>query len=393
MVKFSRNRLLSRRQAVKLGISAVTALTILSVGKLKVLSYVIYTFTTQRKVTDNRERTFKVIGKSSLKQRAQVKGLIYGAYPQANLFNFDRDPKLKSSFVKECGLVVAGFYWDLIRPNLSIFDFTEPDYFANFAAANKLLLRGHPLVWHSALPKWLKSTINHQNAERILTDHIQTVVKRYAGKIHSWDVVNEAIDLGSPRPDNLTNSPWLEFLGPDYIDLAFRVAARSDPKALLVYNETNLENEAHRTATFKLLKHLKSKGTPIHAFGVQSHLSGDLDSFNAQKFRKFLKNVANLGLKIMVTELDVTEKNLPMDVSNRDRIVAGIYEDYLTTILAEKSVIAVINWGFTDRYTWITDFAPRTDKSEARPLPFDRDLNPKLVWNAIARALDRAPKR
>lgn len=393
MRKFSPNSLRSRRQALKLGIGVVTALGIIAMGKLKVLSYVIYTFATPQKKSFDRFRTFNVVGKKSLKQRAKANGLIYGAFPQADRQVFDRDPQFKSRFIQECDLLVAEVYWDRIRPNVNTFDFSEADYFAKLAADRKMLLRGHPLVWHMALPKWLPSTLNRHNAEQILTDHIQTVVGRYAGKIHSWDVVNEAIDIGR-RSDNLTKSPWLEFLGPDYIELAFRIAAQSDPQAILMYNDNNLEhNEARQTAVFELLKQLKAKGTPIHALGLQSHLSADLDYANLKKFKAFLKNISNLGLKIAITELDVADQELPVNISQRDRMIAATYEDYLNLVLSEQSVIAVINWGLTDRHTWLSNFAPRKDKSPVRPLPFDRDMKPKLAWNAIARALDRAPKR
>jgi endo-1,4-beta-xylanase len=394
VAKFYLNRLLSRRQVLTIGLSTVTALAILSLGKLKVLSYLIYTLTNQQKIKDNERRTFRVVGKNSLKKRARAKGLIYGAYPQADRQNFDDTPKLKSNFIKECDLLVAGFYMDRIRPNAGTFNFAETDYFAQFAANHKMLLRGTPLVWHLSLPNWISATLNSQNAEQILTNHLQTVIGHYVGKMHSWDVVNEAIDLQDGRSDGLRNSPWLKFLGPDYIEQAFRIAARSDPHALLVYNETGLEySEDRQHAVFKLLQQLKSKGTPVHALGVQSHLEGDRYDFNPQQFSKFLRNVANLGLKIMITELDVLDNNLPLDASKRDRTVAINYEDYLSTVLAEKSVIAVINWGLSDLHTWVTDFYPRKDRFPARPLPLDRNFKPKLAWNAIARAFDRAPKR
>jgi endo-1,4-beta-xylanase len=393
MSNFFRNKLRSRRHFLKIGVGIVTAITILALSKFKVLSYLIYPLTAFQKNKTDRHRIFRVVGKSSLRKRAQARGLIYGAYPQADRQNFV-DPKLKSKFIQEFGLVVAGLYWDRTRPSVSTFDFTESDYFTKFAADNKILVRGHPLIWHSALPPWFQTTLNPQNAEQIMTDHIQTVVKRYAGRMHSWDVVNEAISRKDGRADGLRNSPWLEFLGSDYIDLAFRIAARSDPKSLLVYNETDLEyDQAHQMSVLKLLERLKSKGTPIHALGIQSHLWGNRDDFNPQKFRQFIQNVASLGLKIMITELDVIDRDLPMDIATRDRLVAAAYEDYLTAVLAEKSVVAVINWGFTDRYNWVSSFLPRKDRAPARPLPFDRDLKPKLAWNAIASALDRAPKR
>jgi endo-1,4-beta-xylanase len=393
MLKFSRNRLLSRRKALTMGISAVTALAVLSVGKLKVLSYLIYTFTDKPKIKDNEKRTFKVVGKNSLKKRAKAKGIIYGAFPEANHEKFEANPQFKSLFTQECGLMVAALLWDQTQPTSNTFDFARGDYFAKFAADQKILLRGHNLLWYNALPAWVPATVNRQNAEQIVTNRIQTLVKRYAGKMHSWDVVNEAIELKDGH-SAIRKDLWLKFLGPDYIEFAFRTAARSDPKALLVYNETDLEySEAQQLNVLKLLQGLKSKGTPIHALGIQSHLDAARSDFNPQKFRKFLKNVASLGLKIMITELDVIDKDLPLDIAKRDRIVAGIYEDYLTAVLAEKSVIAVINWGISDLHTWVMDYLPRKDGALSRPLPFGRDLKPKLAWNAISRAFDQAPKR
>jgi endo-1,4-beta-xylanase len=394
MFKFSQRHLLSRRQALKFGIATVTFVGVLLWGKLKVLSYLIYTLDRFHKTQINEKRTFKIDRKTPLKHRAKVRGLIYGAYPQADRRSFEADRSIKPVFLREFNLIVAGAYWDKIRPSATTFDFAEPDYFANFATENKLLLRGHPLIWHSAVPPWFKETLDRQNTKQIMTTHIQTVVKRYAGRMHSWDVVNEAVSLKDGRSDGLRKSPWLDFLGPDYIEMAFRIAARSDPKARLVYNETDLEyDEAHQESVLKLLERLKAKGTPIYALGIQSHLWGNRNDFNPQKFRQFIKNVSSLGLKIMITELDVVDRDLPMDIEVRDRIVAAAYEDYLNAVLAERSVVAVINWGFTDRYNWVSSFLPRKDGAPARPLPFNADLQPKLAWNAISRAIDRAPKR
>jgi endo-1,4-beta-xylanase len=394
MVKFSRNRLISRRQAIMIGVGSVTTLAVLSFSNLKVLSYLIYTLTDRHKPKNSGQRNFRVIGKNSLRKRAQLKGIIYGAHPQTNHKIFARDPKFRSSFVQECGLIVTASYWDRIRPSVSTFDFAEIDYFAKFAATHKLLLRGHPLIWYKDFPDWFSTTINQQNAEKIFTNHIQTVVGRYAGRMHSWDVVNEAIEPGDKLPDGFRKSPWLEFLGTDYVDLAFRIAARSDPKALLSYNEWGLEySEERQDAVYKLLERLKAKGTPVYALGIQSHLYADRRDFNPVKFKKFLRNVSKLGLKIMITEMDVVDKNLPIDQGLRDRLVAGAYEDYLNVLLAEKSVVAVVNWGISDRYTWLAEVEARQDKSPVRPLVLDRDLKPKLAWNALARAFDRAPRR
>ena len=169
---------------------------------------------------------------------------------------------------------------------------------------------------------------------------------------------------------------------------------------MLVYNDYGLEydtpdQEQKRTAVLKFLEDQKSKGTPIHALGIQSHLDHlekTEKKFSAKKFREFLKNVADLGLKIMLTELDVNDTKLPGDINLRDRYVAAAYEDYLSVVLDEPAVIAVITFGLSDRYTWLTEF-PREDGQPVRPLPLDAQMKRKLAWQAMARAIDAAPQR
>jgi endo-1,4-beta-xylanase len=384
------HQLLTRRRALYLGLGTLGGIGALTTGNL------INNFPANQ-VTAHQKRGFKVAGKRSLKERAASKGLIYGA--DGGSLDLQSIPELQRALVKECAMLVPGFLkWNMLRPTPDSFNFTRGDWYVKFAKKNQMLLRGHTLVWHESLPGWFKETVNHQNAQQFLQQHIQKVVGHYAGKMHSWDVVNEAINV----PDGLANhgrkSPWLDLLGPGYIDLAFRLAAQVDPKALLVYNDFGLEydtpkDEAKRTAVLKLLERLKSQGTPIHAFGMQSHLLGDETRFHPQKLRNFFSNVASLGLKIMITELDVIDRKLPRNIAVRDRIVAAAYEDYLSVVLDEPAVTTIINWGLSDHYTWLSEFHPRADRAPVRPLPLDSQMQRKLAWNAMARAFDKAPKR
>jgi endo-1,4-beta-xylanase len=344
-------------------------------------------------------RKFAVDTSIPLAKRATASGLIYGA--AVRQYALSSDTRLAATFARECAILVPEWElkWNILRPHPNKFNFGPADWLASFARSHRILLRGHTLVWHQsfALPKWF-SAVNTQNARKVMLEHIETVVKRYAGRMHSWDVVNEAIEPKDGRDDGLRKTPWLQFLGPNYIDLAFRVAAQADPHALLVYNDYGLdydtsEDEAKRTAVLKLMERLKSRGTPIHALGIQAHLRGEETKWNPKKLRNFLKNVAGLGLKILITELDVVDKKLPRDIKVRDRIIAAVYEDYLSTVLEEKAVIAVITWGLSDRYSWLNEFEPRPDRAPVRPLPLDAQMQRKLAWNAIARAFDNAPKR
>jgi endo-1,4-beta-xylanase len=355
------------------------------------------------KALDNPQRDFTVSQGLSLKERAAKKGLIYGTTSTKKYLT--SDPAYMAAIVKNCQMFVPEweFKWTagnaLLRPGFDQFDFSDADWIANFAATHQLLLRGHTLVWHESLPKWFNETVNSGNSRQFLTQHIKTVVQRYSGKIHSWDVVNEAIQIKDGRDDGLRITPWLKYLGRNYIDLAFRLTSAADPQALLVYNDFGLDydtpkDEAKRNAVLKLLTGLKSQGTPIHALGIQAHLSpGGKNKFNPEKLRQFLRDVASLGLKIMITEMDVKDKNLPVDIKVRDRIVAGVYEDYLATVLDETAVIAVITWGLSDRYSWLSEFEPRDDGAPVRTLPLDAQMRHKLAWNAIARAFDNAPQR
>lgn len=344
------------------------------------------------------DRDFRVTGETPLRDRAAAKGLLYGAAGLKSALS--QDLNFASAFARECGILVAesAMKWDALRPDPERFNFTDGDWLAEFAQTHKMRLRGHTLVWHHALPPWFKATVTANNAEAMLRQHIQTVVSHYAGQMHSWDVVNEAIAPRDDRPDGLRNSPWLELLGSQYIDLAFRAAAAADPKALLVYNDYSLdydtaEGTARRTATLNLLKRLKDQGTPVQALGIQAHLNRDQPRFNPEKLQAFLRSVADLDLKILITELDVTDKQLPRDIVARDRAVAVAYEDYLNAVLAEPAVIAVLTWGLSDRYTWLSSFDPRIDGAAVRPLPLDAQLQRKPAWAAMARVFDQAPDR
>ncbi|MUL39036.1 endo-1,4-beta-xylanase [Gloeocapsopsis dulcis] len=339
---------------------------------------------------------FAVTEKTSLRERAASQGLIYGA--AASYQPLRANLEFAQRFAQECAILVPTneLKWQILRPTPDQFDFRRSDWMARFAQKHNMLFRGHTLVWYQALPQWFKETVNRKNAERILTDHITTVVKHYAGNMHSWDVVNEAIAPNGSK-DGLRQTPWLRFLGADYIEMAFRTAAAADPQALLVYNDNNLEydnpkTEAKRSRVLKLLERLKSKRVPIHALGIQSHIGASSQGFNAKKLRSFLKEVASLGLKIFITEMDVLEKNL-LELENRDAIIAGVYQDYLSLVLDEPAVNTVITWGLSDRYTWAANFAPRQDGAPVRPLPLDTQLERKLAWNAIALAFDQAPPR
>lgn len=334
----------------------------------------------------------------SLGKRGAARNILYGAATQKKFLA--SDPLFRRHFEQNCSILVPikALKWNFLRPSLDLFDFSDGDWLADFAAERGMAFRGHTLVWHEGLPDWFQSSVNPLNAEQILTDHIKKVASHYAGKVHSWDVVNEAVFPRDGRSDGLRNSPWLKMLGPKYIDLAFRTAAAADPKARLVYNEhgltyDNTGQNRKRDAVLALLERLVSAGVPIHALGIQAHLLRVDAQFSAEKLRLFLKAVASLGLEIMITELDVTDTNLATKASVRDQQIADVYWEYLSVVLQEPAVTTVLTWGLSDRYTWLKKEAKRTDGEITRPLPLDQNMNRKLAWYAIADSFDNAALR
>jgi endo-1,4-beta-xylanase len=289
-----------------------------------------------------------------------------------------------------CAPIAQGA-WAQTHPGPATWDFTIMDALWAWAQSVNLPMRGTHLVWHSNLPAWFASNVTSANATQYMQDHIVAFMGRYKGQFHSWNPVNEAVLPGDGRPDGLRNSPWMQLLGPQYISQAFMFAAQADPAATLVYNEFGIEDDSaaadrKRQFTLQLLQNLKQQGVPIHALGMQSHIAAN-SSINATKLTAFMNAVAALGLKILITELDVKDQSLPSDIATRDAGVAAQYHTYLSTVLAHPAVNTVVLWGLSDRNTWLTGQAPRTDGLPVRVLPLDDQLQRKPAWTAIVNAL------
>jgi endo-1,4-beta-xylanase len=197
-----------------------------------------------------------------------------------------------------------------IQPEQGQFTFEKADKLAAFAKEKGMKMRGHTLVWHNQTPDWVFEDANGEQVDREtllqrMKEHINAVMKRYKGTIFCWDVVNEAVtDEG---PDLYRSTKWLEIIGEDYIDKAFEYAHEADPEALLFYNDYNESNPQKREKIYKLVKSLVDKGVPIHGVGLQAHWN--LVNPSLEDIRTAIERYASLGLKLHLTELDVSVFN------------------------------------------------------------------------------------
>ena len=274
------------------------------------------------------------------------------------------------------------------------------------AEAQQQLVFGAHLVWDEGFGEgWTEDDLwglDQATAHRLLFDSLTETVTRYKGRTAGWIVVNEVID--AHEDDGIRRDyPWYETLGgPDFIAEAFHAAQDADPDALLVLNEFGFETDDEydtaadkRERALRVIDGLLEAGAPVQALGVQAHLEGaDFASrFDTDAYRQFLGDVADRGLKILITEMDVLDDGLPPDAAERDAIVAEMYGTYLDVALAEPAVGALITFGLTDRYTWLQEDYPREDGEPRRPLPYDEDFQPKPAWEAIETSLANAPLR
>jgi endo-1,4-beta-xylanase len=358
---------------------------------------------------DSHSALENVTGPNSLRAHAAARGLLYGA--AVNPAHLDVDGVAAGStsdgytllVQQQAGILVAenSMKWSGLRPKPGIYDFTQADKLVRFAGIAGQKVRGHNLCWHEALPSWFKSTVNQENARIHLTQHIHTVGGHYRGQIHSWDVVNEAIRPEDGRPDGLRKTPWLELIGPDYLDLAFHTAAEADPHAKLTYNDYGIELDTpeqsrKREVVLELLQGFKSRSVPIHAIGIQSHIQADGPQ-PGSGLKSFIHEAGKMHLEVYITEMDVNTHSLAGGPEAQDAAVAQVYRDYLTLVLAEPNVPIVLTWGITDASSWLNEmnepWAKRKDGAKMRPLPFDNDLKPAPAFFALREALDSAPPR
>ena len=283
-----------------------------------------------------------------------------------------------------------------IHPEQDRYYWSGADSIVAFAQQHGLKVRGHNLCWHEQTPAWLfKDEKGNRVTKEVLLqrlkEHITTVVSRYKGKVYAWDVVNEAVN---DNPDSLLrNSLWYQICGDDYIAKAFEYAHEADPEAVLFYNDYSETYPQKRERIYTLLKKLLDSKVPVHAIGMQGHWS--LQHPTENDLRTALDRYASLGLKIQVTELDISVYNAGNNNKPADGTIRYTYTPEMEQKQAEqykmifklfreyKSVITGVTfWNVSDRHSWLDNFPVRGRKNF--PLLFDQNLKPKKAyWEVV----------
>ena len=292
--------------------------------------------------------------------------------------------------------------WMFIEPQPNKFNFDVSDKYVDFGMKNNMHIVGHALVWHSQLSDYMKGIKDSKTMSFHIQNHINTVVKRYKGKIHTWDVVNEALN----EDGTLRESVFFNIMGSEYIENSFLWANDADPDVNLVYNDYNLCEEPKRKGAIKLIKDLQKKNIKIDGVGIQAHWQ--LNSPTIEEIEKTIISFSELGIDVMFTELDISvlpspwelqgaevnqnfekfeddKKMNPYPIKLPDAVkkkLANRYKDIFKLFLKHQDKISRVTfWGVTDKNSWLNDW-PIKGRTNY-PLLFDRNYQSKIAYKSI----------
>jgi endo-1,4-beta-xylanase len=323
-----------------------------------------------------------------------------------------RDPGSLATIAKQFNSITAEnlLKWERVHPEPARYDFAPADRYVELGAAHGMFVVGHVLLWHQQTPAWVfagegGTPLDRETALQRLRAHITTVAGRYRGRVHAWDVVNEALE----EDGTLRKTPWLAAIGEDYVAKAFEFARAADPDAELYYNDYNLWKPAKRDAAIALVRGLQAKGLRVDGIGEQGHWG--IDDPPLQAIDAMLAAMRAAGLRVHVTELDMDV--LPRDPAQwgadlaakaRIKAASNIYPDGLPDAVQQRlarryadvfalflkhDVARVTLWGLNDGASWLNDF-PIPGRVN-HPLLWDRDGREKPAFHAVVQVLTGRP--
>jgi GH35 family endo-1,4-beta-xylanase/enterochelin esterase-like enzyme len=272
------------------------------------------------------------------------------------------------------------------EPQEGEFRWENADRIANFARANGIKLRGHCLMWHSQIGRWMtaEGTTKEQFYAR-MKNHIQAVVSRYKDVVYCWDVVNEAMTDDKNAEDPYRQSAMYRLCGDEFIAKAFQFAREADPKALLFYNDYNEADPVKSKRIYNMVKKMKDAGVPIDGIGMQGHYNiygptvKEIDDA-ISLYKTIVKHIHVTELDIRVNEemgggLQFSREGVAVSDSVKQHL-ADQYARVFGVFRKHKDVIDCVTfWNLGDRDSWLG--------ARNYPLPFDENYQPKMAYDYI----------
>ncbi len=287
-----------------------------------------------------------------------------------------------------------------LHPSENSYTFGDADELVDWADANGLSVHGHTFIWHAdyQVPGWMSSYSGDFAA--MLNDHVRNIATHFAGKMKSWDVVNEAIDEN--QSNCCRNSLFYQRVGSDYIANAFIAAKAADPGADLYYNDYDTEggNSKKLDCLLQVIDDLLAANVPIDGVGFQMHVQIGWPSIDS--IRSAFQAVVDRGLKVKISELDVPLNNpysgepFPQYTSFTTDAAERQKQRYHDIIAAYMDVVppnlrgGISVWGLWDGDSWLLSSSSRAGADDWPLLftgPADGPYEPKPACQGFGDAL------
>ena len=331
-----------------------------------------------------------------LKELAATRGLEVGF--QINTGGVLNRPYKTGWMARHGGVAVDGNSQNMyaVQPSQGVFTYANAEIVLQWMEANNIeCIQGGHLVWENE-PAWMTAITNPTTLRTVMETHVETVLDYFGSRVKQWNVTNENMQplvWGGPA-NGFRPNHWYNVLGVDYLEWAFKAAQdAAAPGVELIWNLAWLEWDAAASMRVKVLEKLDElldKGCRIDGMGLQAHLRpGAQTTGNATA--DFMNQVAERGLNLYITELDVIDQELLLATRVQD--CATLFRNMMTPIIRDVPALKhVVFWDTDDVNSWITQFYPRADGQPHRGGNLlGRDLGPNPLYQEFVDALTARP--
>jgi endo-1,4-beta-xylanase len=302
--------------------------------------------------------------------------------------------------------------WEEVHPEPDRYNFDAPDRYVAFGEKHHMHIIGHTLVWFHQTPDWVfqdqsGNLLSREALLKRMKEHIFTVMGRYRGRIHGWDVVNEAI----MKDGSFRKCKWLEIIGEDYVQKAFEFASEADPDAELYYNEYDFEFGPKTDGVIRLIRNLQAKGVRVDGVGIQGHWFLDYPKMDVVE--GYVTALSSLDVNLMITEMDIgvlpfypiNSKVVPLssfDAETQKKFnpyperlpataqkeLAKRYTEFFSFFTKHRDLFGRITfWAVHDGQSW-RNYSPISGRTD-HPMLFDRHCQPKAAFDAVVQTMHK----
>lgn len=294
---------------------------------------------------------------------------------QMSPFSTDYQEVYKSRVKELFNFVTLGFYWAARDERSDLTGYKrQMKEKVKWAVNNNIKIKGHPLLWHESLPKWVIDYEDSEALEKIIYKRIKDLIQSYP-EIAYWDVYNEAV---APFKSHVTPSGvtrWIRYKGGIYSAMKELYDFVNKIDATKIY--TNNHYQPTDPEFFKLNEFFIEQNVGYDAIGMQAHMQTHDNVFSEDELWNLVNTFTPLGKQIQFTEVTVTSSklfnnwkdhqvflekrkeaqkkgkslNLP-SLPEKEIYQAAYLKDFYTLLFSHPNVSSITMWDLTDRNAW-----------------------------------------